>query len=103
MFHGSPTRPIHACSVGGVRDAPQDRDELTGPENRLRIAVIGIGALSAAFFVTYLYQGIVEGAEYPFVVNSVAKDVLFVALAVIAVGDLRRNAWAVVLLIVAHV
>jgi choline dehydrogenase-like flavoprotein len=76
---------------------------LTGREHRLQIGVVVIGALSALFIVSYLAQGISEGSEYPFVVNSVAKDVLFVALAVIAVGDLRRNTWAVVLLIAAHV
>jgi hypothetical protein len=80
-----------------------DPGELTGREHRLRIGVIVIGALSALFVVSYIAQGIAEGSEYPFVVNSVAKDVLFVALAVIAVGDLRRNTWAVVLLIAAHV
>jgi choline dehydrogenase-like flavoprotein len=76
---------------------------LTGREHRLQVGVIVIGALSALFVVSYVAQGIAEGSEYPFVVNSVAKDVLFVALAVIAVGDLRRNTWAVVLLIAAHV
>src|SRR6478609_6442960 len=103
MFHGNPTCPAHACSVGVVHGLAADPGELTGREHRLRIGVIVIGALSALFVVSYIAQGIAEGSEYPFVVNSVAKDVLFVALAVIAVGDVRRNTWAVVLLIAAHV
>ena len=86
-----------------MQEKGPDPGELTGREHWLRVGVIVIGALSGLFVVSYLAQGIVEGSEYPFVVNSVAKDVLFVALAVIAVGDLRRNTWAVVLLIAAHV
>ena len=77
--------------------------DLTPQERRLRIALIVIALLSVAFAVDYVALGVAGDSEYPFVANSTAKDLLFVILAVVAVADVRRQSWLVVLLIVAHV
>ena len=56
-----------------------------------------VAGLSAAFIVMYLAGGLFDGEEFRFVANSVAKDVLFVALAVIGlIASLlvpRRRLW----------
>ncbi len=56
----------------------------------------------ALLATSYLVQGVFGDAEFPFVANSVAKDGLFAMLAMAAFGDVRRNAWAVVAIILGH-
>ncbi len=51
----------------------------------------------------YLLQGAFGGAEFPFVANSTAKDGLMAVLCFIAAGDVRRNGWAALCVIGAHV
>jgi choline dehydrogenase-like flavoprotein len=75
----------------------------TRQERQLRWALAALGVLSAAFIVMYLVGGLLGTAEYPFVVNSTAKDGLFVLLCLLAMADIRRFSVAVVLLIAAHV
>ena len=52
----------------------------TREERRLRIALVAFAVLSVAFIVGYLLQGIVDHSDYPYVVNSVAKDGVFTFL-----------------------
>jgi choline dehydrogenase-like flavoprotein len=76
---------------------------ITKQDKRLRAALWVVAGLSAAFIVMYLAGGLFDGEEFRFVANSVAKDVLFVALAVIAAVDVRRFAGLCVpLLILGH-
>ena len=55
--------------------------------------------------VSYLLQGTIADpkAEFPFVANSIAKDGTFAVLRVVAAADIRRHAWAVQVVIGAHV
>jgi choline dehydrogenase-like flavoprotein len=57
----------------------------------------------AGLAVSYLLQGALGPAEFPFVANSTAKDGLFAALCFIAAGDIRRNGWAALLVVGGHV
>jgi hypothetical protein len=78
-------------------------EQLTRPEQMLRVAAGLIAVESLAFAVAYLVKGIAGPAEFPFVTNSVAKDVLLAALAFLIVRDVRR--WSVVavpLIVLAH-
>ena len=55
--------------------------------------------------VSYLLQGTIADpkAEFPFVANSIAKDGTFAVLCVVAAADIHRHAWAVQVVIGAHV
>lgn len=79
------------------------REELTKQERRLRLGLYVFAALSAAYIVGYLVGGIFDNEEFRFVTNSVAKDFLFVALALTAAANLRRYAWTVILIVAGHV
>lgn len=83
--------------------SPAERAALTGWEKWLRAAVAVIGVLSVYFLVSYLFAAFRDHAEFPFLANSVSKDVLFAVLCLLAVIDVRRFLWAVYLLIVGHV
>ncbi len=76
--------------------------ELTSAERRLQTVV----GLFAFFFVAlaggYLLQGALADAEFPFVANSVAKDGMMAVLCALAWADVRRNGWAVTVVIGAH-
>ena len=87
-----------------VAEAPALREgAVTKQDKRLRIALWVVAALSAAFIVMYLAGGLFDGEEFRFVANSVAKDAMFVALAVIGALDVRRFAkLCVPLLILGH-
>jgi choline dehydrogenase-like flavoprotein len=89
---------------GGTVEAPGSAaGKLTPQEIRLR-KLMRAAALFFLFLTgTYLYEGFANGAEFPFVANSVAKDAFFAAMCVLAVADLRRFSWAVVLVIGGHV
>jgi choline dehydrogenase-like flavoprotein len=81
-----------------------ERPGLTGAEQRLRIGAGLLGLISVAFAVWYLVKGLTAGSEFPFVVNSVAKDALLAGLCALIIADVRR--WATVavpLLVAAHV
>jgi choline dehydrogenase-like flavoprotein len=78
-----------------------ERPALTGWERALRAAAWALAAISLAFLAVYVYAGAANDAEYPFVVNSVAKDFLLIALSVTLARDVRRRIDAVVPLIVA--
>jgi choline dehydrogenase-like flavoprotein len=75
---------------------------LTREERHLRIAVGVIGALSAGFIVAYVVTAVTSDSRFPFIANSLAKDALFLALAIIGVGDIRRYAYTAVLLAIGH-
>ena len=62
--------------------------ELTTPERRLRFWLIAHAVWSAALALTYLLGG--DTASFGYMPNSFGKDVLFVALSVVAAADLRR-------------
>jgi choline dehydrogenase-like flavoprotein len=85
-------------------DGPERSDcsDVTRAERQLRAGVAVVGLISAAFIVMYVVTAVSYESRYPFVANSVAKDGLFVALAVIGVGDIRRYAFTAVLLVLAH-
>ena len=83
-------------------DSPVAERPLTREERGLRFAVGVIGLLSAGFIATYVVTAVTYHSRYPFVANSLAKDALFVALAIIGVGDIRRYAYTAVLLVIGH-
>jgi hypothetical protein len=88
---------------GGTVEAPGSAaGKLTPQEIRLRKALRFLAVFFLFLTSTYLYQGFAEGAEFPFVANSVAKDAFFATMCVLAVADLRRFSWAVVLVIGGH-
>jgi choline dehydrogenase-like flavoprotein len=64
--------------------------DLTTPERRLRGWLIAHAIWSALLAVGYLVGG--DTTTFGFMPNSFAKDVLFVALSVVAAADLRRFA-----------
>jgi choline dehydrogenase-like flavoprotein len=62
-----------------------------------------LALISVGLAVWYLVKGIVGPAEFPYVVNSVAKDALLAGLSVLIVWDVRRWApVAVPLIVFAH-
>ncbi len=76
--------------------------ELTGAERRLQTALALFTFLFLALAIGYLLQGALAGAEFPFVANSVAKDGMMAVLCALAWADVRRNGWAVTVVIGAH-
>lgn len=78
--------------------------ELTREELRLRRLLLVLGPVFAAMAVSYVLQGTIADpkAEFPFVVNSVAKDGTFAVLCLVAAADIRRHAWAVQVVVGAH-
>jgi choline dehydrogenase-like flavoprotein len=81
----------------------QEVQGLTRAESRLRIALVLLGLLSLAFAIGYVLMGVLGDSEYPFVANSLTKDGFFAALCAIAVADIRRFSFTVVLVIGGHV
>ena len=82
----------------------QPADTPLWPQERwLRWALVGFAALCAGFIGFYLYKGLDGKADFGFVANSVTKDGLFVALALIAAANLRRFGWLTLLVILGHV
>lgn len=80
-----------------------EQGQRLGPsERRLRRVLLVISALSAAFAVSYLVQLLRGVSDYPFTVNSVAKDVLLAGVAFVAAADVRRYAWAATTVVIAH-
>ena len=77
--------------------------QLTRQELQLQKVLRFFTFLFAGLAASYVVQGIVSKAEFPFVANSLAKDGFFAALCGVAVADLRRFSWAVVLVIAGHV
>ena len=76
---------------------------LTGPERALRALSWALFATSLGFVGVYLYAGLIDDADYPFTVNSVAKDLLLAALALLVARDVRRFASiGVPLIVMAH-
>ena len=71
-----------------------ERPGLTGWERALRIFALVLGAVSLGFAVLYVVNGVSSKSEFPFVVNSVAKDALLLGLCVLVFADVRR--WAAV-------
>lgn len=87
-----------------VAEAPAlEQGAVTKQDKRLRAFLWFIAVLSAAFIVDYLRGGLFGDEHFRFVANSVSKDALFVALAVIGAVNVRRYAsLAVPLLILGH-
>ena len=80
-----------------------ERRALTGWEQGLRAAAAGLALVSIGFAVWYLVKGLTQESEYPYVVNSMAKDSLLAGLSLLVFWDLRRwAAVAVPLIVVAH-
>ena len=75
---------------------------LTPPERQLRWVLIAFGVLSVAFIVSYLALGLSGTSDYPFTVNSTAKDGVFALFCLLGAADVRRFSVAVVLLIAGH-
>jgi choline dehydrogenase-like flavoprotein len=78
-----------------------ERPTLTRWERALRVAAAGLAAISLTFAVIYFVIGVFGDAEFPYATNSVAKDVLLTAIALLVVWDVRRWAAVAVPLIVA--
>ena len=76
---------------------------LNSRECWLRRVLIGFAGLFAVFVGLYLLRGLDGKANFPFVVNSVTKDGLFLVLALIAAANLRRFGWLTLLVILGHV
>ena len=76
--------------------------ELTPEERTLERACGLLSFVFAGLAVSYLLQGLVAESEFPFVVNSTAKDGLLAALCGLAAADVRRNGWAVTVVIGTH-
>lgn len=77
--------------------------QLTQEELRLRSALRVLALAFLAMAGSYVAQGILGPAEFPFVANSVAKDGLFAGLCIVAAADVRRFAWAAACVIAGHV
>jgi choline dehydrogenase-like flavoprotein len=81
-----------------------ERPGLTLWEQALRAAAAFLALISTGFAVWYLAKGLFDRAEYPYVVNSVAKDALLAGLALLVFWDVRRwSPIAVPLIVAAHV
>jgi choline dehydrogenase-like flavoprotein len=76
--------------------------ELTAPERRLELWLRIFTVLFLGQAILYPVLGLFGSAEFPFVANSFAKDGLFCVLCFIAAGDVRRNGWAVLLVVMGH-
>jgi hypothetical protein len=84
--------------------APPERPALTGWEKTLRLAALGLAIVSGGFAAAYVRAGVWGSAQFPFAVNSVAKDVLLILLGWLVFRAPRR--WgdvAVPLIVIAHV
>lgn len=81
-----------------------ERPALTFWEKALRyVGGAGMAVVSLGFALAYAYIGIFDEAQFPYAVNSFAKDLLLVGLALLVWWDVRR--WAVVaipIIIAAH-
>jgi len=84
--------------------------DLTRQERLLRYALIFMALVFAGFIVAYLVDGAffdIDGKKgdekFPFVANAVTKDGLFLAVTLIAIGNLRRFGWLTILVILGHV
>lgn len=78
--------------------------EPTREERRLRRFLLILAPVFAALGISYLLQGTLADpkAEFPFIANSAAKDGTFAALCLVAAADIRRHAWAVQVVVGAH-
>lgn len=74
-------------------------EELTRAERRLRLWLWLHAGLSALFILGYLAEALFGGAAFAYVVNSVTKDALLVALSVLAAADVRRRGWLTYLIV----
>ena len=77
--------------------------ELTRAERRLQIVARILAFAFTVMAFGYVAQGVFAGAEFPFVANSFAKDGLFAVLCFVGASDLRRNLWAIGIVLGAHV
>ena len=85
--------------------------KLTRRERALRYALIFMALVFAGFIVAYLVDGTIfdiddyktKVTEFPFVANAVTKDGLFLAITLIAIGNLRRFGWLTLVVILGHV
>ncbi len=78
-------------------------DALTPQERLLRVALILLALMDVVYIAVYLALGLDGKATFPFVANSVTKDVFFLALSLIAIANIRRFAWLTLLVILGHV
>jgi choline dehydrogenase-like flavoprotein len=78
-----------------------ERPALTTSEKVLRGSGGALALSSFGFLCIYAYIGIWDRAQFPYAANSVAKDLMLVALSLLLVWDVRRFATIAVPLIVA--
>src|SRR3954451_16919746 len=70
----------------------------------MRAAAAGLALTSAGFAVWYAAKGIFSVSEYPYAANSVAKDLMLLALPALVYWGVRRWAdVAVPLIVLVHV
>ena len=77
-------------------------DALTPQERLLRAALIVLALMDVVYIAIYLGLGLDGKATFPFVANSVTKDVFFLALSLIAIANIRRFAWLTLLVMLGH-
>jgi choline dehydrogenase-like flavoprotein len=75
---------------------------LTPAERRLRGLLYANAVLALAFIVYYVASGVADAAEFRFVVNSTAKDGLFLLISLVGAADVRRRGWLALLLAAAY-
>ena len=75
---------------------------MTREERRLGVCLRLSALLFAGFAASYVAMGVLGDSEFPFVANSTAKDVLFMVVALIGAGDVRRHTWAPLVITLGH-
>jgi choline dehydrogenase-like flavoprotein len=89
-------------SAPAPRPLPGDEaGDLTPAERRLRWLLIAHALWSTALAVGYLANG--DTSSLGFMSNSFAKDVLFVALSLLAAAFIRRHGWLTLLVVAGYV
>ena len=78
-------------------------DELLAvKERRLRRLLVALCVGFVISILVYLGGGFIGDENFPFVANSTAKDGLFLALALLALADMRRFGWLAWLVLLGH-
>ena len=75
---------------------------LTSPERWLRAVLWAHAALSVLFALSYVVGAFTDDLDLRLVVNSTAKDALFVFLSVLAAAHVRRYGWLTLVIAAAY-
>jgi GMC oxidoreductase len=89
----TPSAPEAAAA--DAEDAPLEPEE-----RRLRVLLLAHAAWSALLAIGYIVDG--DTRSFGFVANSFSKDVLFVALSLLAAWHLRRHGWLTLLVVAGY-